>query len=65
MDRRTQILPLLEDQLYGTGVDVEAEYGLDSLWAAVAPPGPSAGFPSQAAAPPGRPVGSPHPAVES
>lgn len=28
---RTQILPLLEDQLYGTGVDVEKEYGLDSL----------------------------------
>ncbi|MFJ8447823.1 AAA family ATPase [[Kitasatospora] papulosa] len=34
---RTQILPLLEDQLHGTGVDVEAEYGLDSLLAAVAP----------------------------
>ncbi|WP_331723232.1 AAA family ATPase (plasmid) [Streptomyces sp. NBC_00111] len=62
---RTQILPLLEDQLYGTGVDVEAEYGLDSLRAAVAMPGPSAGFPSQAAAPQGRPVGSPLPAVES
>ncbi|MFF6978924.1 AAA family ATPase [Streptomyces sp. NPDC008343] len=28
---RTQILPLLEDQLYGTGVDVAKEYGLDSL----------------------------------
>lgn len=28
---RTQILPLLEDQLYGTGADVEKEYGLDSL----------------------------------
>ena len=27
----TQILPLLEDQLYGTGVDVEEEYGLDAL----------------------------------
>ena len=27
----TQILPLLEDQLYGTGVDVEEEYGLDTL----------------------------------
>ncbi|MEU3431519.1 McrB family protein [Streptomyces gardneri] len=48
---RTQILPLLEDQLHGTGVDVEAEYGLDSLRAAVAPPDP--------------PAGSPFPAVES
>ncbi|WP_327727742.1 AAA family ATPase [Streptomyces sp. NBC_00487] len=28
---RTQILPLLEDQVYGTGVDVEEEYGLASL----------------------------------
>ncbi|MDX2912838.1 McrB family protein [Streptomyces griseiscabiei] len=28
---RTQILPLLEDQSYGTGVDVEEEYGLASL----------------------------------
>ena len=28
---RTQILPLLEDQLYGTGIDIEEEYGLDSL----------------------------------
>lgn len=27
----TQILPLLEDQLYGTGVDVEGEFGLDAL----------------------------------
>ncbi|MFC9096929.1 McrB family protein [Streptomyces sp. NPDC057072] len=27
----TQILPLLEDQLYGTGVDVAEEYGLASL----------------------------------
>ncbi|MFJ7049471.1 McrB family protein [Streptomyces sp. NPDC101112] len=34
---RTQILPLLEDQLYGTGVDVEAEYGLDALRAALEP----------------------------
>ncbi|MFI1354847.1 McrB family protein [Streptomyces sp. NPDC020898] len=32
----TQILPLLEDQLYGTGVDVEEEYGLDALQAVVA-----------------------------
>ncbi|MFF5479347.1 McrB family protein [Streptomyces sp. NPDC012935] len=32
---RTQILPLLEDQLYGTGVDVDKEYGLDSLRAAI------------------------------
>jgi 5-methylcytosine-specific restriction enzyme B len=28
---RSQILPLLEDQLHGTGVDVEAEYGLQAL----------------------------------
>jgi 5-methylcytosine-specific restriction protein B len=28
---RSRILPLLEDQLHGTGVDVEAEYGLDAL----------------------------------
>ncbi|MGW0211373.1 McrB family protein [Streptomyces sp. NPDC003233] len=32
---RTQILPLLEDQLYGTGVDVAEEYGLASLRGAV------------------------------
>ncbi|WP_286252123.1 McrB family protein [Streptomyces graminofaciens] len=32
---RTQILPLLEDQLYGTGIDIEEEYGLASLRAAV------------------------------
>ncbi|MEJ8671211.1 AAA family ATPase [Streptomyces sp. MS1.AVA.1] len=32
---RTQILPLLEDQLYGTGVDVAKEYGLDSLHTAL------------------------------
>ncbi|WOT40134.1 hypothetical protein [Streptomyces coeruleorubidus] len=32
---RTQILPLLEDQLYGTGVDVEEEYGLPALRAAL------------------------------
>ena len=31
---RTQILPLLEDQLYGTGVDIEEEYGLAALNAA-------------------------------
>ncbi|WP_328836950.1 McrB family protein [Streptomyces europaeiscabiei] len=31
----TQILPLLEDQLYGTGVDVEEDYGLASLRAAL------------------------------
>ncbi|MGW1714246.1 AAA family ATPase [Streptomyces sp. NPDC002156] len=37
----TQILPLLEDQLYGTGVDVEEEYGLDALSAALPSP-PSA-----------------------
>jgi 5-methylcytosine-specific restriction enzyme B len=34
---RTQILPLLEDQLYGTGVDIEAEYGLHVLRAALEP----------------------------
>ncbi|MEU6353404.1 AAA family ATPase [Streptomyces sp. NPDC047072] len=34
---RTQILPLLEDQLYGTGVDVEEEYGLAALRATVEP----------------------------
>ncbi|MET7574221.1 AAA family ATPase [Streptomyces sp. NPDC005492] len=33
---RTQILPLLEDQLYGTGVDVEEEYGLAALNAGAA-----------------------------
>jgi 5-methylcytosine-specific restriction protein B len=49
---RTQILPLLEDQLHGTGVDVEVEYGLDSLHAAVKASDPQAGFPSQAAASP-------------
>lgn len=32
---RTQILPLLEDQLYGTGIDVEEEYGLAALQAAL------------------------------
>ncbi|MGR3869643.1 McrB family protein [Streptomyces graminifolii] len=31
---RTQILPLLEDQLYGTGIDIEEEYGLAALNAA-------------------------------
>lgn len=35
---RTQILPLLEDQLYGTGIDIEEEYGLASLRAAVEEP---------------------------
>ncbi|MDX2933503.1 McrB family protein [Streptomyces ipomoeae] len=35
---RTQILPLLEDQLHGTGIDVEEEYGLASLQAAVESP---------------------------
>ncbi|MGW4314374.1 McrB family protein [Streptomyces sp. NPDC004491] len=45
---RTQILPLLEDQLHGTGIDVEAEYGLDSLLAAVAPSTTAAGPPSAA-----------------
>jgi len=30
----TQILPLLEDQFHGTGVDVEQEYGLETLRAA-------------------------------
>lgn len=34
----TQILPLLEDQLYGTGIDVEEEYGLDALGAALPTP---------------------------
>ncbi|MFD9780522.1 McrB family protein [[Kitasatospora] papulosa] len=48
---RTQILPLLEDQLHGTGIDVEAEYGLDSLLAAVAPPATAAGPPSAAVEP--------------
>ncbi|WP_232246417.1 McrB family protein [Kitasatospora mediocidica] len=28
---RSQILPLLEDQLYGSGIDVEQEYGLAAL----------------------------------
>ena len=28
---QTQVLPLLEDQLYGTGVDIETEYGLTAL----------------------------------
>lgn len=51
---RTQILPLLEDQLHGTGVDVEAEYGLESLHSAVGSPDSSAGVPSQALAPPDR-----------
>ena len=32
---RTQILPLLEDQEYGTGVNVEEEYGLAALRAAL------------------------------
>lgn len=32
---RTQILPLLEDQLYGTGIEVEEEYGLPALRAAL------------------------------
>ncbi|MFC8230332.1 AAA family ATPase [Streptomyces sp. NPDC057287] len=62
---RTQILPLLEDQLHGTGVDVEAEYGLDSLRAAVAPPHPPAALPSQAVASPDRPLDSPSPTGES
>ena len=30
-----QILPLLEDQLYGSGIDVSAHYGLDALTAAL------------------------------
>lgn len=41
---RTQILPLLEDQLYGTGIDVEAEYGLASLRTAVEPPASTTDF---------------------
>ncbi|MEU5983368.1 AAA family ATPase [Streptomyces sp. NPDC047434] len=44
---RTQILPLLEDQLHGTGIDVEAEFGLESLRAAVAPLTPPVALPSQ------------------
>jgi 5-methylcytosine-specific restriction protein B len=32
----TQILPLLEDQLHGTGIDVADEYGLLALRAAAA-----------------------------
>ncbi|WP_127360470.1 McrB family protein [Actinacidiphila soli] len=38
----TQILPLLEDQLYGTGIDVEEDYGLAALKAAVPAPAPAA-----------------------
>ncbi|WP_232838397.1 AAA family ATPase [Streptomyces geranii] len=38
----TQILPLLEDQLYGTGVDVETEYGLAALTASLPAALPSA-----------------------
>ncbi|MFE9137760.1 McrB family protein [Streptomyces sp. NPDC007355] len=48
---RTQILPLLEDQLHGTGIDIEEEYGLGSLLAVVTSPD--------------RPAGSPAPTVES
>ncbi|MFI1147103.1 McrB family protein [Streptomyces sp. NPDC020780] len=62
---RTQILPLLEDQLYGTGVDVEATYGLDSLRETAAPPNSPAGLPSQAVAPPDTPVAPSPPAAES
>lgn len=36
----TQILPLLEDQYHGTGVDVEQEYGLEALRTAVSSTGP-------------------------
>lgn len=60
---RTQILPLLEDQLHGTGVDVEAEYGLASLHAALGPTDSPAGVPSQALAPPDRSAVSPSQAV--
>ncbi len=38
----TQILPLLEDHFYGTGVDVEQEYGLTSLLHAIESNGASA-----------------------
>lgn len=48
---RTQILPLLEDQLHGTGIDVEVEYGLDSLRAALGPSDPAAGSPPPAVEP--------------
>ncbi|MFI8313885.1 McrB family protein [Streptomyces microflavus] len=48
---RTQILPLLEDQLHGTGIDVEVEYGLDSLRAALGPSDPTAGSPPPAVQP--------------
>ncbi|MFE7759372.1 AAA family ATPase [Streptomyces sp. NPDC057429] len=48
---RTQILPLLEDQLHGTGIDVEGEFGLDTLRAAVVPPDPPAGSPPPAVEP--------------
>lgn len=40
---RSQILPLLEDQLHGTGIDVEAQYGLHAL---PAPPQPIHDFES-------------------
>jgi 5-methylcytosine-specific restriction protein B len=33
---QTQVLPLLEDQLYGTGIDVETEHGLPALRADIA-----------------------------
>ncbi|MFJ2151936.1 AAA family ATPase [Streptomyces microflavus] len=48
---RTQILPLLEDQLHGTGIDVEVEYGLDSLRAALGPSDPAVGSPPPAVEP--------------
>ncbi|MEU1125905.1 AAA family ATPase [Streptomyces sp. NPDC005899] len=60
---RTQILPLLEDQLHGTGVDVEVEYGLASLHAAVGPTAAPAGVPSPAPSPPDRSAISPSPAL--
>ncbi|MDX2542818.1 AAA family ATPase [Streptomyces sp. WI04-05B] len=46
----TQILPLLEDQLYGTGVDVEEEYGLDALIASL-PASPPSSLPAPLPAP--------------
>jgi 5-methylcytosine-specific restriction protein B len=36
----TRILPLLEDQFHGTGADVEQEYGLEALRAAISPTTP-------------------------
>ncbi|MEU1708140.1 hypothetical protein ABZ478_22610 [Streptomyces sp. NPDC005706] len=45
---RTQILPLLEDRLYGTGIDVADEYGFAAL-------GDSLGTEGTTTVDPGRP----------